>query len=95
VDRDPKLLSGRAYLTAPRNWHGFCRALGLERLENDPRYADAKVRLTNRPQLISEIEAVPVTMPIDHWITQLENQGVPCAPTHLLRADVIAEPRRP
>ena len=26
------------------------------RLENDPRYSDANVRLTNRPQLISEIE---------------------------------------
>jgi formyl-CoA transferase len=66
--------------TTPRNWHSFCRALGLERLENDPRYSDANVRLTNRPQLISEIEAVSVTMPIDHWITQLEKEGVPCAP---------------
>jgi formyl-CoA transferase len=66
--------------TTHRNWQGFCRALALERLENNPRYADANVRMTNRSELISEIESVSVTMPIEHWITRLEKEGVPCAP---------------
>jgi formyl-CoA transferase len=63
--------------TSPRNWQSLCRVLGLERLERDPRYADANVRLENRQQLIAEITT---TKPVDHWIGQLEKEGVPCAP---------------
>jgi formyl-CoA transferase len=66
--------------TSPRNWHSLCRTMGLERLEHDPRYADANVRLENRQQLIAEIEAITITKPVEHWIGQLENEGVPCAP---------------
>lgn len=66
--------------TTPRNWQGFCRALGLERLENDPRYRDANNRLKNRADLIEEIEVVTKTRPAEHWIRQLESEGVPCAP---------------
>jgi formyl-CoA transferase len=54
--------------------------LGLERLEHDPRYADANVRLENRQQLIAEIEEITSTKPVEHWIAELENEGVPCSP---------------
>jgi formyl-CoA transferase len=66
--------------TSPRNWHSLCHVLGLERLEHDPRYADTNVRLENRQELIAEIEAITSTKPVDHWIGQLEKEGVPCAP---------------
>jgi crotonobetainyl-CoA:carnitine CoA-transferase CaiB-like acyl-CoA transferase len=66
--------------TSPRNWHSLCRVLGLERLEHDPRYADANVRLQNRQQLIAEIEEITSTKPVEHWIAELENEGVPCSP---------------
>lgn len=66
--------------TSPRNWQSLCRVLGLERLERDPRYADANVRLENRQELIAEIEAITSTKPVDHWIPLLEKEGVPCAP---------------
>ena len=66
--------------TTPRNWQGFCRALGLERLERDPRYADVNLRFTNRRRLIDEVERMTVTQPPRHWIERLESEGVPCAP---------------
>jgi formyl-CoA transferase len=66
--------------TSPRNWHSLCHVLGLERLEHDPRYADANVRLQNRQQLIAEIEEITSTKPVEHWIAELENEGVPCSP---------------
>ena len=66
--------------TSPRNWHSLCHVLGLERLEHDPRYADANVRLENRQQLIAEIEEITSTKPVEHWIAELENEGVPCSP---------------
>jgi formyl-CoA transferase len=66
--------------TTPKNWQGFCRALGLERLEKDPRYADVNLRFTNRRQLIEEVEKSTVTQPPAHWIERLEAEGVPCAP---------------
>ena len=66
--------------TTPHTWPAFCRALGLERLEADPRYLDASLRHRNREPLIEEIERVMATAPRDHWIEVLERAGVPCAP---------------
>jgi formyl-CoA transferase len=66
--------------TTPKNWHGFCRALGLERLETDPRYADVNLRFRNRLGLIEEVEAKTTRGPVSNWIERLEQEGVPCAP---------------
>jgi formyl-CoA transferase len=66
--------------TSPATWRGFCRALGLERLQDDPRYADVNARFTNREELIAEIETLTATRPVDDWIERLEREGVPCAP---------------
>lgn len=66
--------------TTPRNWVGFCRALGLERLQSDPRYRDANLRLENRRDLIAEIEAITRARPAEHWLRHLQAEGVPCAP---------------
>ena len=66
--------------TTPKNWQGFCRALGLEALERDARYADVNLRFTHRAALIDEVEAVTCRQPVDHWIERLQQEGVPCAP---------------
>jgi crotonobetainyl-CoA:carnitine CoA-transferase CaiB-like acyl-CoA transferase len=66
--------------TSPPTWQGLCRALGLERLERDPRYADVNDRFRNRAEVIAEIEAVTRGMPVEYWIERLEREGVPCAP---------------
>ena len=66
--------------TSPKNWQGLCRAFGIERLEDDPRYRDVNARFQNRKPLIAEIERVTVLKPVSYWIESLEREGVPCAP---------------
>jgi len=66
--------------TTPPNWVSFCRALGLDRLLEDSRYADTSLRYRHRDTLIPEIEKVIATRPTAHWLTLLERAGVPCAP---------------
>jgi crotonobetainyl-CoA:carnitine CoA-transferase CaiB-like acyl-CoA transferase len=66
--------------TTPPNWKAFCRALGLERLLDDARYADTSLRFRNRDSLIPVIEDVIVKQPTAHWLGLLEGAGVPCAP---------------
>jgi formyl-CoA transferase len=63
-----------------RNWESFCQALGLERLQDDPRYSETNLRHRNREALIAEIEELTRTRPTEHWISLLEEAGVPCAP---------------
>ena len=65
--------------TTPPNWSSFCRALGLQWLERDPRFTDANARRHNLAALVPLIEAVTVTRPAAHWLTLLRDAGVPCA----------------
>jgi formyl-CoA transferase len=64
--------------TTPPNWTAFCRALGLERLERDPRFDDGTKRRSNRGELIPLIEEVTATRPAAHWLALLREAGVPC-----------------
>ncbi len=66
--------------TSTRNWSAFCRALGLEALEQDPRFVGNPERRQHRDALIALIEAVTVKRPMQHWIALLQAAGVPCAP---------------
>lgn len=64
--------------TTPANWSAFCAALGLERLEHDPRFAKVHERRARYRELVALIEAVTVTQPSEHWYRVLERAGVPC-----------------
>ncbi len=64
--------------TTPPNWAAFCRALGLERLEDDPRFDDGTKRRANIRELIPLIEEVTATRPAAHWLAVLRSAGVPC-----------------
>ncbi|MHB8499528.1 MAG: CaiB/BaiF CoA transferase family protein [Candidatus Acidiferrales bacterium] len=65
--------------TSSRNWTAFCRAMGLEHLTRDPRFATVDVRHRNRAELIPIIENITQTQPAAHWIALLQENGVPCA----------------
>ncbi len=77
--------------TTPRNWPAFCRALGLERLLQNERYATNAGRFEDRSELIAQIEAVTSTAPVAHWLEVLGAAGVPCAPIQDI-AQVYADP---
>lgn len=64
--------------TSPPTWSAFCRALGLEDLLDDPRYADNASRHAERVGLIARIEEVTSRQPNSHWIARLQKAGVPC-----------------
>ena len=64
--------------TTPPNWTAFCGALGLERLERDPRFDDGGKRRQHARELIPLIEEVTATRPAAHWLAVLRSAGVPC-----------------
>src|SRR5579864_8825084 len=66
--------------TTKYNWTALCRVLGLDRLLDDRRYADANLRYRNREYLAAEIEEVTATHTVEHWTSVLDEAGVPCSP---------------
>jgi formyl-CoA transferase len=77
--------------TNPRLWTSFCRALGLEALEHDPRFATVSDRRSRYLELAALIEDVTRTQTSQHWYRLLEEAGVPCGV--LNRVDqVVADP---
>jgi formyl-CoA transferase len=70
--------------TTPGNWHAFCATLGLEHLENDPRFASVSERRRRYEELADLIEEVTVTRPSEHWYGALERAGVPCGVLYAL-----------
>jgi formyl-CoA transferase/CoA:oxalate CoA-transferase len=65
-------------------WASFCAALGLERLREDPRFAENSDRVANAEQLREEVEAVLTARPTAFWEARLAAHGVPHAPVQRL-----------
>jgi crotonobetainyl-CoA:carnitine CoA-transferase CaiB-like acyl-CoA transferase len=68
------------------------KALGLERLRDDPRFATNALRMQNRAALRQEVETVTRHRDQAHWIAHLNAAGVPCGPV-LNLAQVFADPQ--
>lgn len=60
-------------------WARACRALGMQALLDDERFADNARRVAHRDQLTAEIETVLTTRPTAHWLVSLAEAGVPAA----------------
>lgn len=69
----------------------LCKALKLEKVEADPRFATAESRLENRRQLAEQIEREIAGSPAWWWILHLRRNGVACAPLNLPE-DMLREP---
>jgi formyl-CoA transferase len=65
-----------------RLWPRFAALLDLERLVDDPRFADMAGRLRHRPALVEEIEKVTRRRPRAHWLARCEAAGVPAGPIY-------------
>ncbi|MBV2364587.1 CoA transferase [Streptomonospora sp. NEAU-YY374] len=57
-------------------WAKFAGLLGID--ADDPRFADNAARVTNRPALNQEIEAVLATASRDTWLERIDGIGIPC-----------------
>ena len=62
-------------LQPDRYWQDFCRALGLDELGADPRYADLASRGKHAPEIIEIFDRAFATRPRREWIEILERAG--------------------
>jgi len=65
-------------------WAAFCRALDLQHLEHDPRFATNRDRVANAEELRVAVEDVMRWRPTSHWMARMAAEGVPHAPVQRL-----------
>ena len=56
-------------------WPFVCQALGIQDLENDPRFESAEKRVENCEELISILDEVFITKSRAEWLTILKQEG--------------------
>ena len=56
---------------ADRHWPNFCRVLGIENLEKDPRFENLWVRGQNSEDLVAILDKIFPTKTSEEWIIQL------------------------
>jgi crotonobetainyl-CoA:carnitine CoA-transferase CaiB-like acyl-CoA transferase len=70
----------------------FCEVIGLPELTDDPRFATAPDRSRHRAELNDLIAERTRTKPTAHWVTALNDAGVPCGPVYRMD-EVFADPQ--
>jgi formyl-CoA transferase len=73
-------------------WARFCRALGLDALIDDPRFASNAGRITNKAALYEVLQATLTALPAATLVARLDAASVPCGPIRDL-AEVVADPQ--
>ena len=63
-----------------RNFTKVARVLGHHEWLTDERFSGNHQRVENREELARLIEAETAKQPLAHWLSELENAGVPCGP---------------
>ena len=99
---------GWIYLVAESEdeWHALCGGLGRDDMPEDTLFASAAARRRNDADLTDELASVFETSSSEHWLEQLGEAGVTCAPVtegsdwffddpHVAANDLIAEQQHP
>jgi crotonobetainyl-CoA:carnitine CoA-transferase CaiB-like acyl-CoA transferase len=64
-------------------WGRFCRVLGIEEtIGRDPRYADNRLRIENRAELIPSLERIFRAKPIQDWLVRFREAEIPAGPVN-------------
>ncbi|MBO8179173.1 MAG: CoA transferase [Archaeoglobus sp.] len=74
------------------HWKEFCKAVGLEELLDDPRFATNQQRLKHREELEKIIVEKFKEKPRDEWIEILLKAGVPCGAVNTIQ-EVVEHPQ--
>lgn len=80
-------------LQPDRYWADFCRALGIARLEKDPRFATAMARKTNSPALVALLDETFSSRTREEWINVLREGGDFIYTVVNTLADVVTDPQ--
>jgi crotonobetainyl-CoA:carnitine CoA-transferase CaiB-like acyl-CoA transferase len=73
-------------------WIRMAEALGRGDLTQDPRFATFDDRLSNKSSLIQELDEAFAQKTTEHWLSTLEDAGVPCAPINSI-GDALHDPQ--
>lgn len=73
-------------------WGKFCKAVGLEGIMNDPRFATNAKRVENRNEVVKVIGDLVVTKKGAEWLKILNDAGVPCGPIYTVDK-IFADPQ--
>ena len=79
-------------VTTDKEWVRLCKALGLEKLLEDPRFLTNKLREENNDALLALFTKVFASKPRDQWMAVLLDHDVPSAPI-LTRDEVFTHPQ--
>jgi formyl-CoA transferase len=60
-----------------KNWPTFCKALGQDKLFQDPRFASTAKRHESASALVGELDRLFASAPLAHWIPLLDAARVP------------------
>jgi formyl-CoA transferase/CoA:oxalate CoA-transferase len=74
------------------HWEAFCRAVGLEHVMRDPRFATNQERLKHRKELEKIIVEKLKEKSRDEWIEILLSAGVPCGAVNTI-TEVLEHPQ--
>lgn len=64
-----------AHLQPTKFWSNVCKALGLEHIENDPRFSTIDAMSENRVELISIFDKAFASKTRDEWMERLKENG--------------------
>jgi crotonobetainyl-CoA:carnitine CoA-transferase CaiB-like acyl-CoA transferase len=74
-----------------KQFASFCTAIGMPRLELDPRFSSPALRVANSQALDDLIKPALLKAPVSFWVKTMEGVGVPCGPINDVAA-VLADP---
>lgn len=73
-------------------WEKFCKAVGLEKVMNDPKFATNAKRVENREEIVKIISDLIVARNGEEWLKIITDAGVPCGPIYTVDK-IFADPQ--
>jgi len=73
-------------------WEKFCRAVGLEKVMDDPKFATNAKRVENREEIVKIISDLIATRNGEEWLKIITDAGVPCGPIYTVDK-IFADPQ--
>ena len=71
-------------LQADRHWAIFCRVMGIEELEKDPRFENMYVRSLHSPEMEAILEEIFATKTRDEWISEFRSADLMVSPLNYM-----------
>jgi formyl-CoA transferase len=76
-----------------RQWRTLCDRINHSALASDPKFRTNEDRVTHRSELIPLLNQIFSEREIQHWLTELEEAGLPCGPINTVE-QVFDHPQR-